>query len=64
MAWQFRKSKKILPGVRLTASKRGLSVSGGIGGARRSVSSTGRATTTVRIPGTGVFWRKSRQRRR
>jgi hypothetical protein len=59
VAFYFRKSKKLGP-LRVTASKRGLSVSGGAGGLRTSKSTTGRRTTTVRAPGTGAFWRKSK----
>jgi hypothetical protein len=59
MAFHFRRSKKVGP-LRITASKRGLSVSGGAGGVRSSKSTTGRRTSTVRVPGTGVFWRKSK----
>ncbi len=59
MAVFFRKSKKVGP-LRVTASKRGLSVSGGAGGLRATRSTTGRRTSTVRIPGTGISWRRSR----
>jgi hypothetical protein len=59
VAFYFRRSKKLGP-LRVTASKRGLSVSGGAGGARASKSSTGRRTTSVRLPGTGAFWRRSK----
>lgn len=62
MAVFFRKSKKVGP-LRVTASKRGLSVSGGAGGLRATQSTTGRRTSTVRIPGTGISWRRSRSRR-
>jgi hypothetical protein len=59
VSFQFRKSKKIGP-LRVTASKRGLSASAGAAGVRASKSTTGRRTTTVRVPGTGAFWRKSK----
>jgi hypothetical protein len=59
VAFYFRKSKKVGP-LRVTASKRGVSISGGAGGLRASTSSTGRRTTTVRALGTGAFWRKSK----
>lgn len=59
MSFQFRRSKRIGP-FRVTASKRGLSASVGRKGVRASRSTTGRRTTTVRLPGTGVFWRRSR----
>ncbi len=60
MAFGFRRSLKLGP-VRLTASKRGLTASTGLGPVRVSSSSCGRRTTTVRIPGTGLFWRKTRR---
>lgn len=61
MSWQFRRSRKVGP-LRITASKRGLSASFGAGGARTSRSTTGRRTTSFRLPGTGAFWRRSRGR--
>jgi tetratricopeptide (TPR) repeat protein len=54
MGIRFRKSMRIAPGVRLSVSKSGLGVSAGVRGARYSVHSSGRRTTTVGIPGTGV----------
>lgn len=53
-AIRFRRSVKIAPGVRLSVSKTGLGVSAGARGARYSVHSSGRRTTTVGIPGTGI----------
>ncbi|MCM1328407.1 MAG: DUF4236 domain-containing protein [Ruminococcus sp.] len=49
MGLKFRKSKKILPGVRVNLSKKGVGVSFGGKHARCSISSTGRHTTSVRI---------------
>ena len=54
----FRKSKKFGP-VRITASKGGLSTSIGGKGMRVSKSTSGRTTTTVGIPGTGIYHQKS-----
>ena len=54
MPIRFRKSVKIAKGVRMSVSKTGFGVSGGGRGARYSVHSSGRRTTTVGIPGTGV----------
>lgn len=51
---RFRKSLKIAPGVRATVSKTGFGVSSGVRGARYSVHSSGRRTTSVGIPGSGV----------
>lgn len=50
----FRKSTKLGP-FRLTASKSGLSVSGGVKGARVSVNSKGEVRRNLSIPGTGIY---------
>lgn len=55
----FRKSITILPGVKLNLSKSGVSCSFGTKGLRQTISSTGRSTTSVGIPGTGVYYRKT-----
>lgn len=55
----MRKSLKIAPGVRLNVSARGVGVSAGVRGARYSVHSSGRRTTSLSIPGTGMGWRSS-----
>jgi tetratricopeptide (TPR) repeat protein len=54
MGIRFRKSVRIAPGVRLSVSKSGFGVSAGFRGARYSVHSSGRRTTTVGLPGTGI----------
>lgn len=56
MGFRFRKSVKLAPGVKLNIGKRGASISGGVKGARVSVHSSGRTTTTVGIPGTGLSY--------
>lgn len=56
----FRKSISIFPGVKLNLSKSGVSVSGGVKGLRKTVNlGTGKQTSTVGIPGTGVYYRTS-----
>ncbi len=60
MPFGFRKSVRLGP-LRLTASKRGVTASTGFGPLRVSRSSRGRRTTTVRVPGTGLFWRSTRK---
>jgi hypothetical protein len=50
----FRKSKSFGP-FRVTASKSGFSVSGGVPGFRASRNSRGQTRRTVRIPGTGIY---------
>lgn len=59
MAVRFRKSKKIAPGVKLNISNSGLSVSLGPKGFKRTYSTSGRKTTTVSVPGTGLYYSKS-----
>ncbi|HHX65898.1 MAG TPA: DUF4236 domain-containing protein [Chloroflexi bacterium] len=52
--WRFRRSKKILPGVRVNISRGGPSISLGRRGARMTIGRCG-ITRTVGIPGTGVY---------
>lgn len=54
MGIRFRKSFKVAPGVRLNVGKKSSSLSFGGKGFRTSVSSSGKRTHTVGIPGTGV----------
>src|SRR5829696_2577090 len=56
MAFRMRKSIKVAPGVRLNVSKTGVGASVGGKGARTSVHSSGRRTTTL-VP--GVYYQKS-----
>jgi hypothetical protein len=55
MGLRFRRSVKLLPGVRLNFGKRGASVSVGVRGAHVTYGPTGRRTT-VGIPGTGLSY--------
>lgn len=59
MGFRFRKSKKILPGVRLNFSNKSVGVSLGGKRARVSVSSSGRKTYSASIPGTGISYVKT-----
>ena len=63
MAVRFRRSFTLLPGVRLTLSKTGLSISLGAPGLRRSVHTSGRRTTSVGVPGSGVSYVTTSKRR-
>lgn len=56
MGWRFRKSVKIASGVRVNFGKKSTSVSVGGKGYRKTFSSTGKTTTTVGIPGTGLSY--------
>ncbi|MFC4496106.1 DUF4236 domain-containing protein [Streptomyces ovatisporus] len=52
MGLTFRKSFRILPGVRLNINRKSWSVTtGGSKGPRHTVSSTGRRTTSMDLPG-------------
>ena len=54
MAWNFRKSIKIAPGVKVTLSKRGASVSAGPKGFKHSINTKGEVRRKTSIPGTGL----------
>ena len=58
MGWNFRKSVKIAPGVKVNFSKRGTSISVGPKGYKVSVNSKGKVHQTTSIPGTGLYSRK------
>lgn len=53
MGWRFRRSKKILPGVRASISHRGIGIRVGTRNAGVSVTPTG-ARVSGSIPGTGI----------
>lgn len=54
MGFRVRKSFKVMPGVRMTVSKSGVSASVGVRGARVTRTASGRVTSTVGIPGSGI----------
>jgi hypothetical protein len=56
VAWGFRKSKQLVPGVRLNIGKRSAGLSFGGRGARVSVNSRGRRTLS--LSKLGFFWRR------
>ncbi len=56
MGLRFRKSISIIPGVKLNFGKTGMSVSTGVPGFRKTFHSSGRVTTSVGIPGTGISY--------
>lgn len=59
MGMRFRKSVKLLPGVRMNVSKRSIGMSVGPRGAKVSVNSKGRVGTSAGIPGTGLSYQQS-----
>ncbi|MCX5158098.1 DUF4236 domain-containing protein [Streptomyces sp. NBC_00264] len=59
----FRKSFRILPGVRLNINRRSWSITlGGGHGPHHTISSTGRRTTSMDLPGP-LGWRRTTNRR-
>lgn len=60
MGLNFRKSISLGHGLKVNLSKSGPSISFGKKGLRQTISATGRSTTTVGIPGTGVYYSKQK----
>lgn len=56
MGFRFRKSFKVMPGVRMTVSPRGVSTSFGVRGAHVTYGANGRTTRTIGLPGTGMSY--------
>lgn len=59
MGLRMRKSFSIGKGARLNVGKKGIGVSFGTKGLRYSINSSGRRTTTIGIPGTGISYSTS-----
>lgn len=59
MGLRYRKSIKLGKGIRLNINKNSIGLSAGVKGARVSVNSKGRKTTTLSIPGTGISYSKT-----
>ena len=59
MGFRARKSFKVMPGVRVTVSKSGISASAGVRGARVTRTASGRVTRTLGLAGTGVSHTKT-----
>ncbi len=57
MGFRFRKSIKLLPGIRINLSKSGVSASIGKPGATVNISNRG-TRGTVGVPGTGISYSK------
>jgi hypothetical protein len=53
MAWNYRKRIKIIPGVHLNLSKRGISTNIGVRGANVTIGSSG-SHLNISLPGTGI----------
>jgi hypothetical protein len=57
---RFRRTKQLAPGVRLNLNKRSVGLTFGPRGARYTANTAGRRTTSVGIPGTGLYYRDER----
>jgi hypothetical protein len=64
MAFRFRKSKSIFPGVRINLTPKGLGISAGTKGMRVSRSATGQSSLSAGIPGSGISYRKRIKKQR
>ncbi|RIE11530.1 DUF4236 domain-containing protein [Candidatus Cryosericum hinesii] len=56
MGFRFRRTIRILPGVRLNINKGSLSVSVGPRGLKHTISTNETRTNTIGIPGSGLFY--------
>jgi hypothetical protein len=56
MTFRFRRRIRLFPGVYANISKRGVSVSAGVRGARVTLDKRGGVRETVSLPGTGASW--------
>lgn len=59
MGLRYKKSFKIVPGVRINLGKKSAGISFGGKGCRYSINTKGRKTTTIGIPGTGLSYSMS-----
>lgn len=59
MGWRFRRSIKILPGVKINFNKKSVGITVGKKGAHYTVNSKGKHTASVGIPGTGLYYTQS-----
>jgi len=58
MGLRFRRSIKVLPGVRLNLSKSGIGISAGVRGLRVGLDAKGRRYASAGLPGTGLSSRR------
>jgi hypothetical protein len=63
MPWRFRRSVKVLPGVKINFGKRGMSTTIGGRGFKKTYGH-GQTRTTVGLPGSGLSYTSVRNRRR
>jgi len=58
MGLRFRKSIKIAPGLKLNINKKSIGLTFGARGFSHTINSSGRRTTTVGLPGSGLSYSK------
>src|SRR5262249_6023882 len=58
MPWRFRRSFRLLPGVRLNLSRSGVSTSIGVKGAHVTIGPS-HTTASVGVPGTGLSYQQT-----
>lgn len=56
MGFRFKKSISLVPGIKLNLGKTGMSISAGMPGFRKTFHTSGRVTTSIGIPGTGLYY--------
>lgn len=64
MGLRFRKSISIMPGVKINFGKKGTSITTGVPGFKKTFHSSGRVTTSIGIPGTGISYVKTENKNR
>ena len=62
MGLRFRRSIKICDGLKLNFGKTGMSMTVGSGPLKKTFNTNGNVTTTVGIPGTGIYWTETERR--
>ena len=62
MGLRFRKSVTLCKGIKLNFGKTGMSVSLGGKGYHKTINTKGQVTTSVGIPGTGIYYTQWRGR--
>jgi hypothetical protein len=60
-SFRFRKQFKIAPGVKVTLNKQSISGTLGVRGANYTLNTKGQQTTSVGIPGSGLWYRDTRK---
>ena len=62
MGLRFRRSIKICDGLKLNFGKTGMSMTVGSGPLKKTFNTNGNVTTTVGLPGTGIYWTETERR--